>query len=71
MSDYADDAERTEQLLRDAALSQRKAVGPIATGACHYCDADVAADARFCDAECRDAFETVRHMAARLGTTEG
>lgn len=57
MADFADDAERTEELFRQQALSVRKESGPPACGACHYCSETVAPALRFCDAECRDGWE--------------
>jgi hypothetical protein len=46
-----DDAERAEQIFRDAALAERKATATrlLPCGHCHYCDAPVRSDALFCD----------------------
>ena len=66
MSDFADDAEATEELFRSAALKARKSSGPPAKGACYYCDAAVGPHLRWCDHECRDAWahEQSRRAAA-------
>lgn len=57
MSDFAEDAERTEELHRSIALKARKPTGPAACGACHYCLAIVDDGMRWCDSSCRDDWE--------------
>ena len=50
-----DDAERAEQLFRDAAIAERKATATrlLPCGHCYYCDAPVRSDALFCDPDPR------------------
>lgn len=40
--------------------ASRKPTGPTATGRCLYCDEIVSDDQRWCDGDCRDAWERVR-----------
>lgn len=68
MTQYADPldaaADRAEQLL-EAALAHRQPEGPAATGRCldPYCDEEISEPGRrFCDADCRDAYEKWRRL---------
>lgn len=54
--DDADLAEQREQRTRDEALAFRYLV-PVATGACHWCSADLWHGGIFCGAECRDDWQ--------------
>ena len=57
MADEMDRASEAEELFREADLSQRKPAGPAFTGFCLHCDEEVQYPRRWCDAECRDAYE--------------
>lgn len=61
MSNDADEAQRVSELFDSLAIAKaRKPVQTAAnTGRCLYCSAPVAAEARFCDADCRDDFEWI------------
>ncbi|WP_345857470.1 DUF2116 family Zn-ribbon domain-containing protein [Shewanella algae] len=67
MSNEADEAQRVSELFDNLAIAQaRKPVQTAAsTGRCLYCSAPVAAEARFCDADCRDDFERLQQLKAR------
>lgn len=67
MSNEADEAQRVTELFDNLAIAQaRKPVQTAAsTGRCLYCCAPVAAEARFCDADCRDDFERLQQLKAR------
>lgn len=58
--DDLDRASLYEEQARQAAIEDAKRkTGPMlkATGRCHYCEGFVSRDERFCDIECRDAWE--------------
>lgn len=57
MADIADKA--AEHIERESAglLAQRRPIGPVANGFCHWCEATVAAALRWCDADCRNDYE--------------
>lgn len=60
MSDFAEDAERQEELARQVALSFRHPKGPQAIGICLNCDAPLPVSKnesippRWCCIECHD-----------------
>lgn len=57
-------ADRAEQMLEEA-RAYRAPEGPAATGRCldPYCDEEIAEPGRrFCDADCRDAYEKWRRL---------
>ena len=60
MSDFAEDAERQEELARQVALSFRHPKGPQPTGVCLNCEEPLPASTkeeipqRWCCIECRD-----------------
>lgn len=56
MADIYDQAEATEQLFLNVALSHRKPELPT-IGKCHWCEEPVSGDAHFCDADCRSDYE--------------
>lgn len=63
MSCPIDQAAAVEQLDREASLRRQIANrGPVvhATGACLDCDAPLDDVRRWCDADCRDAWEAAR-----------
>lgn len=52
-----DDADRTAERMEveaRARLTQRKPIGPVATGRCLWCDDVVGDGVRWCCAACRD-----------------
>jgi hypothetical protein len=58
----ADDADRAQQqsdahLAHSLANSRKAEPGLQYTGACHNCEAFVAAPKRFCDSACADEYE--------------
>ena len=65
MSDFADRAAETAEQLDALHLQERRPEGPPATGRCLWCEAPLAPFApphhavprRWCDADCRDAWE--------------
>ena len=60
MTDLADLAREREELIRAAALAERKPEGPMATGYCLECGHPFPAHRdgrRWCNAECRDDWE--------------
>ena len=60
MTDIADLASEREELIRAAALAERKPEGPKATGHCLECGHPFAVHKdgrRWCNAECRDDWE--------------
>lgn len=60
MSDDLDIAAEREELERSFAQTIRKPAGPIATGRCLSCDEITDEDRRWCDADCRDAWEKLK-----------
>ena len=57
MPDALDIASDRAELARQAAATIRRPTGPTPNGRCHYCDEIVDDERRWCDAECRDAWE--------------
>ena len=64
--DNADRADR-EDIIREQAIAavrrRSKELAPI--GFCYYCSEQVPAGSRFCDADCRDEYETEQRLKAR------
>ena len=58
MSDEADKAEHQEELARQAALVVRKKIGPKWTGFCANCGEVLEMPLRWCNAECREDWES-------------
>lgn len=56
MSDLTDNAQATDQLFLDIALSHRKPELP-AIGKCHWCEEPAQPGAHFCDVDCRSDYE--------------
>jgi len=56
--DICDQAQRYEEVEREAALSQRRRADapPAGTGVCLNCDEPLPAGDRFCDADCREDY---------------
>lgn len=57
MADFADLGADREQQDLALALAQRKPAGPAPTGYCLCCGEAVDDGRRWCDAECRDAWQ--------------
>ena len=57
--DEADRASQEVEYFRTEAQRQRKPEGPRYTGRCANCDAPVAPGLRWCDALCRDEWESL------------
>lgn len=64
MDDIDRATERAEENLSDA-LAVRKPVGPQPNGYCHYCQADLVGEQRWCDPECYYAWEYEQQCRAR------
>lgn len=68
MTDELDLASDREQLERDAAIrnasAYRSNLKPC--GKCLNCGEEVASELRFCDADCRDDFQSRNEEPARL-----
>lgn len=64
-----DDAERSEQLFRDAALAEQKAkrVSLKPFGACYFCREPLRPGLLFCDIVCRDDWQYERDAHLRNG----
>lgn len=58
MSDDIDIASEREEMLRSHALRYRKRAGPPWTGRCANCDDPVEIPLRWCDANCRDEWDS-------------
>ena len=65
MSDNLDIASDREELARNMAINLKRPAGPAATGRCLHCDEIVGDTQRWCDADCRDAWQ--RSAARRPG----
>ena len=56
--DDLDRARHYQQAEIDAALTRRRPVSGLrATGQCHWCEAAVTGEQRFCDKDCADDWE--------------
>ena len=62
MADQLDRAQEINELHLNLQLKHRKPTLPV-TGYCHWCGDIAPADARFCDADCRDDYE--KHKAIK------
>lgn len=60
MPDDFDRASDQEEMQRVQALNLRKQEAPASTGFCLYCEEDVPPSRRWCDTDCRDAWEKYR-----------
>ena len=67
--DIFDQAQELEMLQRNASIEQaRKAAsGPVYTGECHYCGADLPSPRRFCDKDCLTGWEKEEAARKRNG----
>ncbi len=61
MADEADVAEQSSVILIDVVIDRIRASAgietPPANGRCLWCDNEIGAGRRFCDADCRDDFD--------------
>lgn len=57
MADFADLGADREERDRALALKLRAPEGPAATGVCLHCGEALCDGLRWCDAECRDAWQ--------------
>lgn len=61
MADIADKGNDAADLFLSVALRNRQPAAKVApSGACLHCAAPVEGDRRWCDSECRDAWEADR-----------
>lgn len=49
--------ERDEREAGARMAASRKAEGPVANGSCHYCGERIPEPMRWCDADCRNAWQ--------------
>ena len=54
MTTIDDDASMREEHFLKVALSTRKPAGPVATGRCLYCNAELPDTRRWCDKWCQE-----------------
>lgn len=59
MADEADRAGQEVEYYRAEALRKLRPAGPVANGRCHYCDEPVPDGMRWCDIDCREAWEAL------------
>lgn len=71
MSDSIDIAARANACYEAAALSHREPSGPAPDGYCHFCGEPLPDDLRWCDARCRDDWQSEQDAAERRGQTGG
>ena len=64
MPDFADLGSAREELDRKLALEARAPAGPAATGVCLCCGELLTNKRRWCDAECRDAWQADQRRGA-------
>lgn len=57
MTTVDDDASMREEQFLKVALSTRKPAGPVATGRCLYCNAELPDTRRFCDGWCAEDWQ--------------
>ena len=69
MTDVFDQASEREDKEREEAIQAVRNSNTMlpATGRCCHCEAYVGGEMRFCDADCRDAWEFNQRMQTRLG----
>jgi hypothetical protein len=64
--DEGDRAAAIQQKDIDNGLKIRKAKGPVPNGICYHCGETVVDELRWCDAECRDAWQRDKLLAGRV-----
>lgn len=62
--DIIDQGNIAAELFNRAAISQRKAEGPEATGVCLNCEWPLEGSKRWCDQHCRDDWEKYQRALA-------
>jgi len=69
MTDIYDQATMREEQERELSLAASRKPGPklSSNGHCHYCNEQITDDKRFCDAECRDLWQTNANAKLRAG----
>jgi len=61
VADEADKtAERAELEAPALIAASRRPAGPVANGSCHWCGERVPEPMRWCDADCRNAWDAAR-----------
>ena len=68
MTTIDDDASMREEHFLKIALSTRKSAGPVATGRCFYCNAELSDNRRWCDEWCRDDWNLEQEAMKRHRT---
>jgi hypothetical protein len=57
MADEIDRSVAQQEVTLAAQLTARRPCGPVATGSCHFCEAELPEGMRWCNANCRDDWE--------------
>lgn len=70
MTDQLDRAEDEIEMELAEALRQRRPVGPLPTGHCHWCGDAVAVGMRWCDHDCEAAWEYAEGRMRQNGRAE-
>ena len=68
MTTVDDDASMREEHFLKVALSTLKPAGPVATGRCLYCNAELSDNRRWCDEWCRDDWNLEQEAMKRHRT---
>lgn len=59
MADIVDVTAERDEREHDARIAAcKKPVGPVAKGSCHYCGERIPEPMRWCDADCRNEWES-------------
>lgn len=68
MADEADIAgAHEERNIAQCIRTNRKPLGPVPNGRCHWCDEIVPDEARFCDTDCRDDWQREQNLLLNGG----
>ena len=68
MTTVDDDASMREEQFLKVALSTRKPAGPVATGRCLYCNAELPDTRRWCDGWCAEDWQFEQEAMKRHRT---
>lgn len=71
MSDIIDDANNQAEMALQIQLRARRPEGPVATGICLSCEAELAEGKRWCNNFCRDDYDRMTYAAQRNGRRNG
>lgn len=71
MADEIDRSVAQQEITLAAQLTARRPSGPVATGACHFCEAELGEGLRWCNASCRDDWALEQEAARGLGGSDG